>query len=98
MSFFSKYNGSTDTRHLRVERLTWVLIYGGLLTAVLGTFMGNTDEQSAVMLQTGGGIAVAIGVVLIYIRSRMGDSPVRHLHFTSAHTGPCHDTHDSTTV
>jgi hypothetical protein len=73
MSFFSKYNGSTDARHLRIERLTWVLIYGGLLTAVLGTFMGNAAEQSGAVLQAGGGIAVAIGVVLIFIRSRMGE-------------------------
>ena len=45
MSFFSKYNGSTNLRLVRIERLTWVLIYGGLLAAVLGTFMGDAASR-----------------------------------------------------
>jgi hypothetical protein len=73
MSFFSKYNGSTNVRLVRIERLTWVLIYGGLLAAVLGTFMDDASAQTGVALQAVGGIAVAIGVAMIFVRSRMGE-------------------------
>lgn len=73
MSFFSKYNGSTNVRLVRIERLTWVLIYGGLLAAVLGTFMGDASAQSGVALQSGGGIAVVIGIAMIFVRSRLGE-------------------------
>lgn len=73
MSFFSKYNGSTNVRLVRIERLTWVLIYGGLLAAVLGTFMGDAAEQSGVALQAVGGVAVAVGIAMIFVRSRLGE-------------------------
>jgi hypothetical protein len=35
MAFFKKYHGTTDKRLLRIERWTWILIYGGLLTSVV---------------------------------------------------------------
>ena len=36
MAFFKKYNGSTNIKLIRIERLVWVLIYGGLLSFVIG--------------------------------------------------------------
>ena len=33
MAFFKKYNGTTNTKLVRMERLMWVLIYGGLAVA-----------------------------------------------------------------
>ncbi len=57
----------------RIEALTWVLIYGGLLSLSLGWFMTPQQGPWGELL-IGGGIASAVvGVVLIFIRSRMKD-------------------------
>jgi uncharacterized membrane protein HdeD (DUF308 family) len=71
MAFFKKYNGTTNARLLRVERTIWVLIYGGLLSIVLGTFIDQQEAQDAELFYQLGGLAVAAGVVLIYVRSRL---------------------------
>jgi hypothetical protein len=73
MGFFKKYNGSTNKRLVRMERLTWVLIYGGLLLLVLGSFAERTQASDATELYLGGGAAVVAGVMLILIRSRLRD-------------------------
>lgn len=56
-----------------IENLTWVLIYGGLLTLVLGIATGRTDEAIGWTLAAPGAIAAAVGLVLIWVRSRMKD-------------------------
>lgn len=56
-----------------IEHLTWVLIYGGLLTVVLGIATGRSDEAIGWRLMVPGAIAAAIGLVLIGVRSRMKD-------------------------
>jgi len=71
MTFFKKYSGSTDVRMVRMERLIWALIYGGLIAIVLGYFLETSQELDATELLAGGGIAVAAGVILIWVRSRM---------------------------
>jgi polyferredoxin len=71
MAFFKKYNGTTDQRLLRIERWTWVLIYGGLLASVLSHFMPANPEGGLSSLLAGGLLAVAVGVVLIVVRSRL---------------------------
>lgn len=71
MAFFKKYNGSTNIKLIRMERLVWVLIYGGLLCFVIGHFMTETDEALAQGMGIAGLIAVAAGAVLIYARSRL---------------------------
>ena len=55
-----------------VETLVWVLIYGGLLGASLGWFMQPRSDALGWMLMAAGGTVAAIGVVLIFVRSRMG--------------------------
>jgi hypothetical protein len=55
----------------RIETLTWVLIYGGLLAVCLGWFLTSQPGPWGELLMSGGGIAAAIGIVLIVIRSRM---------------------------
>lgn len=62
----------------RVQNAVWVLIYGGLLAVLTGITVGQMAPPSAqgawpagsglVVL---GSLATALGVVLIYIRSRM---------------------------
>ena len=71
MTFFKKYSGSTDVRMVRMERLIWTLIYGGLIAVVLGYFLETSHEQNGSELLAGGGMAVAAGVILIWVRSRM---------------------------
>jgi uncharacterized membrane protein HdeD (DUF308 family) len=71
MAFFKKYNGTTNARLLRIERLSWVLIYGGLLAVVLGVFIDQQEAQDGSLFYQFGGLAVLAGVVLIYLRSRL---------------------------
>ena len=55
-----------------VEALVWILVYGGLLLLCLGLFVARADGTLGwLLVLAGGGIATA-GVVLVYIRSRMG--------------------------
>jgi uncharacterized membrane protein HdeD (DUF308 family) len=71
MAFFKKYNGTTDLRLLRIERWTWILIYGGLLTCVLSYFMSVTPDGNLSLLSAFGLLAVVAGVALIVVRSRL---------------------------
>ncbi len=59
----------------RLEAVTWILIYGGLLTLVLGLWVAKIDDDTGSLLIVSGGLAAVVGVVLIYVRSRMkGDA------------------------
>ncbi len=71
MSFFKKYNGTSNKRLARMETLIWVLIYGGLLSVVVSLFMSDDGQDLALALQIVGGIVATAGVALIVIRSRM---------------------------
>ena len=73
MSFFDKYNGTSNARLLRMERLIWPLIYGGLLLLVLAWFSDNTQGADATVLYVAGGIAVALGLAAFFWRSRHGE-------------------------
>ncbi len=54
-----------------IERLVWILIYGGALAAVLGLFiLGGGHELLGGLLMAKGGLAALAGVVLIFLRSR----------------------------
>lgn len=70
MSFFNKYNGTSNERLLRMERVIWPLIYGGLLALVLGWFTENTQSADASGLYAVGSIALAMGLVAFFVRSR----------------------------
>ncbi|MCF8148212.1 MAG: hypothetical protein K9J50_06590 [Sulfuritalea sp.] len=71
MAFFKKYNGTTNVRLLRLERWTWVLIYGGLLSIVLSTFVDKIQGQGASVFLVGGALAVIAGGVMVVLRSRL---------------------------
>lgn len=60
---------------LWVQRLVWIYIYGGLLSVVLGTFVAQSDLVLARSMQGAGALFVLIGVVLIYVRSRLKETP-----------------------
>lgn len=70
MSFFDKYNGTSNARLLRMERVIWPLVYGGLLALVLGWFTENTQGADATGLYAVGSIALCLGLVAFYWRSR----------------------------
>ena len=55
----------------RIETLTWVLIYGGLVSLSLGWFVRPQQGPWGELMIVGGFIAAAAGVVLIVVRSRM---------------------------
>jgi hypothetical protein len=55
----------------RIETWTWVLIYSGLLSLSLGWFVTPTRGPWGELMITGGIIAAVVGVVLIFVRSRM---------------------------
>jgi len=53
-----------------LEKLTWVLIYSGLLIGCLGIFLMRRDEVLGWGVVAAGAIGAAAGVVLIWVRSR----------------------------
>ena len=62
---------ATATTIARVERLVWILIYGGMLCAVLGFAVRDAASDAGGALVVFGGIATAVGVVLIFVRARL---------------------------
>lgn len=56
------------------EKLVWILIYGGLLAVGLGIALQQGGNAAlGWTLVTGGGVVAAVGVVLIWVRSRQKD-------------------------
>ncbi len=55
----------------RLQKLVWVLIYGGLLALILGIATARTDAALGWTLIVGGGVLAAVGVVLIVVRARL---------------------------
>jgi len=75
MAFFKNYvDTNNNPRLARMERLIWVLIYGGLLTCVLAYFLENSQATNATDLYAIGILLTALGVALIYMRSRITPS------------------------
>jgi hypothetical protein len=54
-----------------MQQLIWVFIYGGLLTLVLGLSVERNDEFLGFAIALSGGALALLGVVLIYVRSRL---------------------------
>lgn len=59
----------------RLEAAIWILIYGGLLALILGLWVAPMDDDTGWSLMAGGGLAAAVGLVLIYVRSRINTEP-----------------------
>ena len=55
----------------RVERLAWILVYGGLFSSLVGWVSRSEDGATAAVLMGAGGAAVAGGIVLVLLRARM---------------------------
>ena len=59
----------------RVERLTWVLAFGGLGLVALGVATARLDAPVGWGLGIAGAVFAAIGFALIPIRARMSEAP-----------------------
>ena len=64
-------NHPTDPRMARLHKIIWALIFGGLLTVILGIFVGKADEAIGWMMIAAGSVMTVVGAVLIYVRSTM---------------------------
>ena len=72
MGFFKPSSGTVSNKSVaRLEVLIWVLIYGGLLSLVLGLWVIRIDDDTGWSLVAGGGIAAVVGFSLIYVRSKI---------------------------
>ncbi len=68
-------NHPADPRMARLHKIIWTLIFGGLLTVVMGIFVGKTDAAIGWIMVAAGGVLTAVGAVLIYVRSKMTSEP-----------------------
>ena len=72
MSFFKPLTEVSANKAIsRLHSLIWALIYGGLLTLVLGVFVERSHEPAGWSMMVLGLCATIAGCVLIYVRSRM---------------------------
>jgi hypothetical protein len=55
----------------RVEALIWTLIYGGLLAVGVGIALARDGAPYGVGVVIAAAIVVAIGVALVWVRSRL---------------------------
>ena len=55
----------------KMQQLIWVLIYGGLLTLVLGVSVQRTDAALGWSMVAGGAVLALIGFGLVFVRARM---------------------------
>lgn len=58
--------------YARLEAWIWVLIYGGLFLLILGIATGRSEPALGWSIALPGVALALVGVVLIYLRSRLG--------------------------
>ena len=64
-------NHVQDPKMARLHKYIWTLIFGGLITIILGIFVERAGDAMGWMMVAAGGVLTTIGVVLIYVRSTM---------------------------
>ena len=65
---------ASDRTLKRIESLVWILIYGGLFVLILGLVILPAEPAGAWTMIVLGGCAAVAGVVLIWVRSRLGQT------------------------
>lgn len=61
--------------NVALGKLIWVLIYGGLLSAVLGLVIQKTDDALGWPIAVVGALLAATGAVLLLARAGRKDPP-----------------------
>lgn len=61
----------TSLQVKRLQVLIWVLIFGGLVTLVLGLSLGRYDPSAGLACVVGGALLAAVGALLIVLRARL---------------------------
>jgi len=64
-------NHVQDPKMARLHKIIWTLIFGGLITIILGIFVERAGDAMGWMMVVAGGVLTGLGVVLIYVRSTM---------------------------
>ena len=54
----------------KFDKLTWVLIFAGMVAITLGLTLLQSGSALGWMFTVAGAVAVAVGVVMIFVRSR----------------------------
>ena len=55
----------------KVEAWVWVLVYGGMIVLGIGLAVLRTDAGTGWAMACAGGVLVAVGALLVWVRSRM---------------------------
>ena len=63
--------GTKAMNKTTLEKWIWILIYGGLLIAGLGLSIQHRDGSFGSSVSVAGALAAGLGVVCIFVRSRM---------------------------
>jgi hypothetical protein len=58
---------------MRIDKLVWTLVFGGLLVLGPGVALQRAGESWGWLVIVAGALAVAVGIVLIWVRSRIPD-------------------------
>ena len=64
-------NHVQDPKMARLHKMIWTLVFGGLITIILGIFVERAGDAIGWMMVVAGSVLTAIGVGLIYVRSTM---------------------------
>ena len=67
-------NHTANPKMARLHKITWALIFGGLLSVILGIFVSETDDAVGWMMIIGGALLTVAGAVLVYVHSTMPDA------------------------
>ena len=58
----------------RIATWTWGLIFGGMLVMAIGLTLRDTDSTLGWVLVAVSGTGIAVGVILIWVRSTMNNT------------------------
>ena len=68
-------NHVQDPKMARLHRIIWSLIFGGLLTVIIGIFVGKTDDAIGWTMIAAGAVMTLVGAALVYVRSTIVAHP-----------------------
>jgi 4-hydroxybenzoate polyprenyltransferase len=60
---------------MRLDKVIWTLVFGGLLLLGPGVALQRAGEAWGWLVIVVGALAAAVGIVLVWVRSRMPDTP-----------------------